>query len=99
MKNPPKHNVQNGLASSTLLDSRLIRNNENINIEKIQRKRDSDTENSDIDKEFSLKKSVEETKNLIALHNLTPTNLIKTLNLEYLCMNMRMVMKSRGRIS
>ena len=77
----PKHNVQNGLASSTLLDSRLIRNNENINSEKIQRKRDSDTENSDIDKEFSLKKSVEETKNLIALHNLTPTNLIKNLKL------------------
>ena len=77
----PKHNVQNGLASSTLSDNRLIQNNENINSEKIQRKRDNGTENSDIDKEFSLKKSVEETKDLIALHNLTPTNLIKTLKL------------------
>lgn len=77
----PKHNVQNGLASSTLPDNRLIQNNENINSEKTQRKRDNGTENSDIDKEFSLKKSVEETKDLIALHNLTPTNLIKTLKL------------------
>lgn len=77
----PKHNVQNGLASSTLLNNRLIQNNENINSEKTQRNRDNGTENSDIDKEFSLKKSVEETKDLIALHNLTPTNLIKTLKL------------------
>ena len=73
--------MKNPLSTTSKTGLRQVRNNENINSQKIQRKRDSDTENSDIDKEFSLEKSVEETKNLIALHNLTPTNLIKTLKL------------------
>ncbi len=47
----------------------LLQNNKNIN--------GKEQENE----KFSLKKSVEETKDLIALHNLTPTNLIKTLKL------------------
>jgi hypothetical protein len=60
--------------SETLKDKRsyvdkIAHNNENIN--------GKEQENE----KFSLKKSVEETKDLIALHNLTPTNLIKTLKL------------------
>lgn len=47
----------------------ILQNNQNINSKEQENEK------------FSLKKSVEETKDLIALHNLTPTNLIKTLKL------------------